>query len=362
MVLHPIDYARVVAAIGNTMEMTSVNLDGVLPSATIMVVSVTGSTTNGQPLSPERLAKALAGCERALALDAAKRRLLSFVESRMAFIAPNLSAVVGTQVAAQLMGAAGGLAALSVMPACNVQVLGAKKKALGGMSTSVAAKAGDLHAGFVFGCDAIGSTPPALRTRAVRLLGAKCALMARMDAFGEDPRGLTGAGMRATITAKIAKWQEPPPARTIKPLPLPDMEPKKRRGGRRLRQMKERFGVSEMRTAANRVNFNQPEQESGLEGVGIGLVGAQGVAGRLRLSAGQTKRLQKDAAKFTKAKFGGASGGAMSGLTSSLAFTPVQGIELANPQRQLSALPTGGADSVFAAGRGFSRVARDLRQ
>ena len=31
--------------------MTQVNLDGVLPSATIMVVSVTGSTTNGQPLS-----------------------------------------------------------------------------------------------------------------------------------------------------------------------------------------------------------------------------------------------------------------------------------------------------------------------
>ena len=31
--------------------MTLVNLDGVLPSATIMVVSVTGSTTNGQPLS-----------------------------------------------------------------------------------------------------------------------------------------------------------------------------------------------------------------------------------------------------------------------------------------------------------------------
>jgi len=37
-------------------------------------------------------------------------------------IAPNLSAAVGTEIAAQLMGVAGGLINLSKMPACNVQV------------------------------------------------------------------------------------------------------------------------------------------------------------------------------------------------------------------------------------------------
>jgi hypothetical protein len=37
-------------------------------------------------------------------------------------IAPNLSAAVGSEVAARLMGVAGGLLALSRMPACNVQV------------------------------------------------------------------------------------------------------------------------------------------------------------------------------------------------------------------------------------------------
>jgi U4/U6 small nuclear ribonucleoprotein PRP31 len=39
-------------------------------------------------------------------------------------VAPNLSAVVGTEVAAKLMGVAGGLLALSRMPACNVQASG----------------------------------------------------------------------------------------------------------------------------------------------------------------------------------------------------------------------------------------------
>jgi len=48
--------------------------------------------------------------------------MLSFIESRMNFIAPNLSAIVGTSIAAQLMGTAGGLMALSRIPACNIQV------------------------------------------------------------------------------------------------------------------------------------------------------------------------------------------------------------------------------------------------
>ena len=39
----------------------------------------------------------------------------------MESIAPNLSAVLGTGPAANLMGTAGGLAALSKMPSCNVQ-------------------------------------------------------------------------------------------------------------------------------------------------------------------------------------------------------------------------------------------------
>ncbi len=44
-------------------------------------------------------------------------------------------------------------------------------------------------------------------------------------------------------------------------LPAPDMEPKKRRGGRRFRKMKERYAMSDVRKAANRVTFNQPEEE-----------------------------------------------------------------------------------------------------
>ncbi|CAL9136318.1 unnamed protein product [Musa textilis] len=110
------------------MDLTLVDLEGLLPSAIIMVVSVTASTTSGQPLSEENLQRTIDACDRALALDLAKKKVLDFVESRMGYIAPNVSAIVGSAVAAKLMGTAGGLLALRKMPACNVQLLGAKKR------------------------------------------------------------------------------------------------------------------------------------------------------------------------------------------------------------------------------------------
>ena len=47
--------------------------------------------------------------------------ILRLVQKEMHRVAPNLSAAVGTDVAARLMGVAGGLVALSKMPAGNVQ-------------------------------------------------------------------------------------------------------------------------------------------------------------------------------------------------------------------------------------------------
>mmetsp|Transcript_12823 Transcript_12823/g.42320 ORF Transcript_12823/g.42320 Transcript_12823/m.42320 type:complete len:506 (+) Transcript_12823:20-1537(+) len=365
LVLHPVDYARVVKAIGNEMDMTLVDLEGILPSATIMVVSVTGSTTNGQALGQEELDKAVGACDVVLELDAARGRLMTFVESRMASTAPNLSAVLGTQVAAQLMGTAGGLISLSKMPACNVQVLGSKRKTLAGMSSASAKLAGELHAGFVFQCDLIQKeTPPALRPKVARLVGSKCTLMARVDAYGEDPTGSTGQKMLEEMRKKVEKMQDPGPAKTVKPLPKPDMEQKKRRGGRRLRKMKERYGLSDMRKAANRLGFNQPEEDFGLEGEGMGMLGgSSGGSGAIRMAAAaeHAKTLARAAKKYEKKRYGSNSN-VVSGLSSSMtAFTPIQGIELAaTPMNGASTDGTSGTDSVFSDLRGFKSVAQGL--
>jgi U4/U6 small nuclear ribonucleoprotein PRP31 len=43
----------------------------------------------------------------------------------MHYIAPNVSAIIGASITAKLVAAAGGIEELSLIPACNIQVLGA---------------------------------------------------------------------------------------------------------------------------------------------------------------------------------------------------------------------------------------------
>lgn len=65
-------------------------------------------------------------------LSTFKSTIFEYVESRMTFIAPNLSIIIGASTAAKILGVAGGLTKLSKIPACNVAVLGAQKKTLAG--------------------------------------------------------------------------------------------------------------------------------------------------------------------------------------------------------------------------------------
>jgi U4/U6 small nuclear ribonucleoprotein PRP31 len=118
----PLEYIRTVQLLQNDLEVTKVGLDEVLPAATIMVVSVTASTTQGQRIEQEELDCVMEACDMALILNEKKLKILGYVESRMSFIAPNVSAIVGSTVATKLMGLAGGLSALSKIPACNMLV------------------------------------------------------------------------------------------------------------------------------------------------------------------------------------------------------------------------------------------------
>ncbi|KAL1194611.1 putative U4PU6 small nuclear ribonucleoprotein Prp31 [Cardamine amara subsp. amara] len=351
LVHHPIDYARVVKKIGNETDLTLVDFEDIIPSANVMMVSLTASTTKGNPLPEDILQKTIEACDRALDLDNARRKVLDFVESKMGSIAPNLSAIVGSSVAAKLMGTAGGLSALAKMPACNVQLMGQKRKNLAGFSSATS----QSHVGYLDQTEIFQSTPPGLRMRASRLLAAKSTLAARVDAIRGDPSGTNGKAFREGILKKIGKWQELPPARQPKPLPVPDSEPKKRRGGRRLRKMKERYAVTDMRKQANRMAFGTPEESSLGDGLGVGY-GMLGQAGsnRLRISSvpSKLKLNAKVAKKLKERQYTG--GATTSGLTSSLAFTPVQGIELCNPQAL--GLGSGTQSTYFSESGTFSKI------
>eukprot|EP00742_Colponemidia_sp_Colp-10_P004566 GILJ01004873.1.p1 GENE.GILJ01004873.1~~GILJ01004873.1.p1 ORF type:complete len:472 (+),score=60.90 GILJ01004873.1:38-1453(+) len=348
LVVNPLDYILTVKRIGacNPEDLTNnVDFSGVLPNHMVMAVTVTGAASSGQPLSSEDLSQVVKLCDQAIELDAHKQKILKYVESRMTFIAPNLSKIVGTSIAAKLMAVAGGLSALSKIPASNVQLLGSTRKALTGFSTATAI----THAGFLYNCDVVQNAPPDLKMKAVRLLAGKCTLAARVDACHQDPFGGTGDAWRQEIERRLEKLQEPPPAKLKKALPVPDDKPRKKRGGKRVRRQKEKYVMTEMRKQQNRMTFGvEEEADFRSSGKGFGMIGASG-SGRIRVQVKEQKHL------LVK-KRPSQSSGATSGLSSSIVFTPVQGLELVNPDAQRRVKEAN--DNYFSATGTFSQISR----
>jgi len=364
LVLNPMDFIRTVFHLGNDLEKSKfdVELQEVLPSATIMVVSVTAATTQGKKLEEAGIKGIIDACDAAFDLEKIRQNVLLYVESRMAMIAPNLSRIIGTTTATKLMGQAGGLSALSKMPSCNIQVLGQSKKTLAGFSSAQALP----HTGILFYCDIVQGLGKEYRRKATKLLAAKCTLAARVDACHQAPNGEIGQKFRDEVMEKIEKMQEAPPSVRNRALPRPDDEPRKKRGGRRVRKMKEKTAVTELRRRANRVNFAQLEEDAlqGDLGFSLGMLGKEG-SGKVRgavvdkktqitLSKKLQRKIQKDAAVY-----GGRSTvkGASSGTASSIAFTPLQGLEIVNPNAAEAGGNDDGGDSqnYFSSNFGFNK-------
>lgn len=318
-----IDYIRAVKRIGNEMDLTLVNLSDILSNSLIMVVSVSASTTPGSPLSEDKLGECFRGCDEILRLEDDRKMLLQFVESRMNKIAPNLCALIGSNVAALLVGLAGGLIALSKIPSCNVQVMGQEHKNLAGLSSASAS----LHTGVLNICSLVQECPPALRKKALKIVAGKVALAARIDCYQNDFDATAGEKLRAEVEARLEKEQGPVTARTKKALPIPEEKKRAKRGGKRMRRMKERFAVTDMQKQQNKMGFTTDAGEYGDSAMGMdrGMVGSKD-SGRLRAPQVKESKLLK-----TQKKAVSVASGQSNGLSSSLAFTTVQGLELVNP-------------------------------
>lgn len=323
LIPNKIDYIKTVQRIGNEMDMTMVELNDLLSSASVMVVSVTGSTTSGQPLSSSDLNDCLTGCEEVLDLDEGKAIILKYVESRMSTIAPNLSAIIGSRVAAQLVGMAGGLISLSKIPSCNLQVMGQERKNLAGYSNIAAMP----NIGSLYYCELIQNCPPYLRKKALKVVAGKVVLAARVDSYMNTPNGKEGQRLRRELEEKIEKWLEPPKAKTKKALPIPEEKKRSKRGGKRVRRWKERFAMTDLRSQQNKISFSDTIGEYGDSAMGndLGMVGAAD-SGKLRAPIKKEVHLAKKQKKVISL-----SSGQTNGLSSSLVFTPVQGLELINP-------------------------------
>jgi U4/U6 small nuclear ribonucleoprotein PRP31 len=335
-----IQYKNAVRIIGNEMDLTKVNdeLNDILGSNQIITISVAGSTTSGRPLAPQEMEVVHSAATYMEQLLDIQKELVSFVESSMESLCPSICALIGPTTAAKLLGLAGGLAELTKIPSCNLQVMGqtkhtsASRAGLSGMSLK-------QHVGVLGEADLIQSLPKQYHKKALKAVAGKLALAARFDFVNVDtgrPRSdSTGLKLKQELQEKFEKWQEPDKAPVLKALPKPDLEVKKRRGGKRSRRWKERFEETAMMKQANTRAFSAQQGEYGDDAMGItmGLLDSADSGGAVRKVAEKRKMRQTN----TKASRKRAAQMALSaknkdGLASSVVFTQSTGMELVNPE------------------------------
>ncbi|KAF2279461.1 Nop domain-containing protein [Westerdykella ornata] len=370
LIKNPVDYAKTVAIIKNgplddikTISQSADNLVGVplksiLDGPSLMVVTVEATRAIGRDLTTTELDAILEACTLLLKLDQAKRVLTQFVQSRMNVFAPNLTALIGSETAAQFIGFTGGLTGLAKTPACNIPPLGSNKASGLGFSTNV----GIRQQGYLYHSPIIRTVRQDLKKQAMRIVAAKVILAARIDMVHQSPDGSMGQQLRAECERRLDKLTEPPKNKGVRALPAPDDKPARKRGGRRARKAKEATAMTELRKAQNRMAFGKEEKEVGYgtgdTTRGLGMIGATD-SGRLR----SQQIDQRTRAKLSKKNPGwggdtalgaasslkgfgtggtattlraqglrtaGVGGGALG--TSSIAFTPVQGLELVDPK------------------------------
>jgi len=123
--------------------------------------------------------------------------------------------------------------------------------------------------------------------------------------------------------------------------------------------MKEKYAVTELRKLQNRTPFGMESEETWREsGKGFGMVGMSG-SGKVRITTADKGLLKGAALKKFKTKHIGGSSGATLGLSSSLAFTPVQGLELKETPERPSNEIKEYKEKYFSSTNAFTNVTKD---
>ncbi|KAH6659897.1 Prp31 C terminal domain-containing protein [Truncatella angustata] len=345
LIQNPIQYAKVVAILGNgPMDSSSIKalqdstdnvigepLKHVLEKASLMTVTLEATRSQGQNLGRDELDRIFRACQMIVSMDKAKKTLTEYVQSRMNVFAPNLTAIIGSLAAAQLINTAGGLTPLSRTPSCNLAAWGSKRQANSAFATNVQ----NRQQGFLYHSPIIRGIPTDLKKKAMKAVAAKVVLAARADTSHTNPDGAYGEELRGQCLERLDKMTAPPPNKGQRALPAPDDKPSRKRGGRLARNAKAAVAMTELRKAQNRMVFGKEEKETDY-GIGDGTVG-MGMIGHAQ--EGRIRATQID--NKTRAKLSQKNKGwgaidpiGAAGTASSLAFTPAQGIELVDPKVQ----------------------------
>ncbi|CCH60043.1 hypothetical protein TBLA_0C02320 [Henningerozyma blattae CBS 6284] len=230
-----------------------------------------------------------------------KEEINSFVTKKISDIAPNLCALIGPYITSLLVAYSGGLANLCSVPSCNLASIGKNKHLSHELHSNLS---GVRQNGYLYNSELIQSQPANLHKQLLRILCAKVALASRVDAGQSGNNKKTdelGNTWKLEILEKINKLNESPSITNVKPLPIPEDKPKKKRSGRKFRKYKEQFKVSQFRQLQNRMEFGKREATV-LDGTGeeVGLGMTNSSLRYLTGSMGNSSSTVNNKAKMSK--------------------------------------------------------------
>lgn len=220
--------------------------------------------------SPVDYCKIAHACTMCLELSSFLDEVAAFISQRLSKFAPNVSALIGPVATSQLLISTGSLKLLALTPSCNLPSFGVRDLLSQTKTHSNFVRA----TGYLYYCDLVKSLPPEIVKLALRILSGKVVLAARIDLSGSSPQAEMGEKYRLEVQKKIDQLLTPPDQAAVKALPVPKEQKSKKRGGRRFRKMKERFQMSDLRRAQNKMEFGKQEQtvmDTFGEEVGLGM-------------------------------------------------------------------------------------------
>ena len=249
--------------------------------------------------------------EKILELFTEKNTLLNFISNNMKYLAPNLTLLLGAEISAKLVTEAGGLQELARTPSGNILNMGRHELNLEGFSTM-----NKFNNGFLTELKEYSDAVDSMKIKVLRRYANKTALAARKDAFINLNRKNEGANakfekeekygneLKQSIEEKIEKIKNDVQPILKKPLPRPDDKPSRKRGGKRVRGIKKKFELTEVRKLRNRMKFGEPEAEYRDTGIGFGMLGVGGTGSSLRVAINKNNKIITKKQKMYDKKYG----------------------------------------------------------
>lgn len=273
-----------------------------LPNNVLMALNFILSSSNVVKINSEK--KSLEIKEKytkILDLFDKKTTLLNFISNNMKYLAPNLTLLLGAEIAAKLVTEAGGLYELAKTPSGNILNMGRHELNLEGFSTM-----NRYNNGYLTELKEYKDSIDSMKIKVLRRYANKTALAARKDTFLNKSRNNESYGeeMKKLIAEKVEKIKNDKQPVLKKPLPRPDDKPSRKRGGKRVRGIKKKFELTEVRKLKNRMKFGEPEAEYRDTGIGFGMLGIGGIGSTLRLQINKDNKLITKKQKMYDQKYG----------------------------------------------------------